>query len=203
MYEYQIYQHLILWGKCMKSKKWLYVACGWPMCNVPIIFQSAIPTNENSVGPLGAASCQPASLGLRHYSSYEIEWNRIVFRENRWTPAHRIHLNFTYLALLWRSPKPNQVIMGRSKRGGQGVQTPLKYHKNIGFPSNTLKNHKATIQCWAIIGMPAKCHFNGVSLADRWWPRLSPHQLKKTKQFSSYPNVIISIQIWFSYSIQS
>ena len=36
----------------------------------------------------------------------------------------------------------------RIQRGGQGVRTPLKNHKNIGFLSNTgldsLKNHKAT-----------------------------------------------------------
>ena len=41
--------------------------------------------------------------------------------------------------------------------------------QNIGFLSNTgpdpLKNHKASIQCWAIIGTPAKRHLNGVSLA--------------------------------------
>ena len=39
--------------------------------------------------------------------------------------------------------------MGGSRGGGgQGVRTPLKNHKNIGFLSNTgpdpLKNHKAT-----------------------------------------------------------
>ena len=37
--------------------------------------------------------------------------------------------------------------------GGQGVRTPLKNNKNIGFLSNTgpdpLKNQEATIQCWA------------------------------------------------------
>ena len=44
--------------------------------------------------------------------------------------------------------------------GGQGVRTPGKITKNIGFLSNTgldpLKNHKATKS--AIIGTPAKCH---------------------------------------------
>ena len=37
---------------------------------------------------------------------------------------------------------------GRIQRGGQGVRTPLKNHKKLGFLSNTgpdpLKNHKAT-----------------------------------------------------------
>ena len=28
-----------------------------------------------------------------------------------------------------------------------------------------LENHKA--QCWANIGLPAKCHLNGISLAGR------------------------------------
>ena len=45
---------------------------------------------------------------------------------------------------------------------------------------------QAIIQWLAIIGTPVKRHFNGVLLADRWWPNfsgisiLSPsHQLKK------------------------
>ena len=48
--------------------------------------------------------------------------------------------------------------------GGQGVRTPLKNLKNIGFSSNTgpdpLKNpnYQDSIQCWAIVGTPAKHH---------------------------------------------
>ena len=48
---------------------------------------------------------------------------------------------------------------------------PLKNHKNIGFLSNTgsdpLKNcsYQASIQCWAIIGTPAKRHL----MAFHWW----------------------------------
>ena len=49
--------------------------------------------------------------------------------------------------------------------GGQGVRIPLKNHKNIGSLSNTgpdpLKIYQASIQCWAIIGTPAKRHLNG------------------------------------------
>ena len=55
--------------------------------------------------------------------------------------------------------------------GGQGVKTPLKNHKNIGFLSNTcpdpLKNHKAT-KPDSMLGhhrqdseMPFKWHFTG------------------------------------------
>ena len=58
--------------------------------------------------------------------------------------------------------------MGGS-RGGQGIR---KNHKNIGFPRNTgldsltkSQSYQASIQCWAIIGTPAKCHLKGVSLA--------------------------------------
>ena len=54
--------------------------------------------------------------------------------------------------------------------GGRGSRPPEK-SQNIGFLSKTglnpLENHKATIQCWAIIGPPAKRHLNGVSLAGR------------------------------------
>ena len=48
--------------------------------------------------------------------------------------------------------------------GRTGGPDPLKNHKNIGFPGNTgpdpLKNrsYQASIQCWAIIGTPAKRH---------------------------------------------
>ena len=47
-------------------------------------------------------------------------------------------------------------------KGDRGSGPPLKNHKNIGFSSNTgpdpLKNrsYQASIQCWAIIGTPAK-----------------------------------------------
>ena len=44
----------------------------------------------------------------------------------------------------------------RGSRGEQGVWTPLKNHKNIGFPSNTdldpLKDHKATKPATSMLG---------------------------------------------------
>ena len=61
--------------------------------------------------------------------------------------------------------------------GGQGVRTPLKTHKNIGFHSNTgpnpLKNQKAIKPVFNVgpssqfIVTPAQCYLNGVSLAGR------------------------------------
>ena len=62
--------------------------------------------------------------------------------------------------------------------GGDRGSGPLQEnHKNIGFLRNTgpdpLKNHKATIQFWVIIGTPANRHLNGVSLAGRCWPAYS------------------------------
>ena len=53
-----------------------------------------------------------------------------------------------------------------------GGPDPMKNHKAIGSLSNTgpdpLKNQKATsIHCWAIIGLSAKRHLNGFSLAGR------------------------------------
>ena len=42
----------------------------------------------------------------------------------------------------------------------------LKNHKN-------LKAYQASFQCWSIIGMPVKSHFNGVWLAGRWWSAYS------------------------------
>ena len=35
------------------------------------------------------------------------------------------------------------------------------------------QSYQASIQCWVIIGPPAKRHLNGVSLAGRWWPAYS------------------------------
>ena len=63
--------------------------------------------------------------------------------------------------------------MGGSRGGGgvTGGPDPLKNHKNIGLLSDSgpdrQKNHKARLYCWAIIGMPVKCHLNGVSLAGQ------------------------------------
>ena len=60
--------------------------------------------------------------------------------------------------------------------GGQWVQTPppLKNHKNIGFSQQywsespeKSQSYKASIQCWAIMGPPAKRHLNDVSLVGR------------------------------------
>ena len=58
--------------------------------------------------------------------------------------------------------------------GGQGVRTPLKNQKNIGFPSNidpdslNSQSYQARIQSMlAIIGTPAKRHFNSVPLVGR------------------------------------
>ena len=68
--------------------------------------------------------------------------------------------------------------MGGFRGGGTGgpdpPPPPLKNHKNIGFPINIdldplkiTKLYQASIQWWAIIGMPAKRHFNGVLLAGQ------------------------------------
>ena len=55
--------------------------------------------------------------------------------------------------------------------GGQGVRTPLKNHKNIGFPSKywsgSPKNHKATKP--AFNGGPSTRQQNAISKAFRWW----------------------------------
>ena len=60
--------------------------------------------------------------------------------------------------------------MGRS-RGGQGVRTPLKNHKNIGFLSNTgpdpLKNHKATKPAFNFGPLSARQQ-NATKMAFRW-----------------------------------
>ena len=63
---------------------------------------------------------------------------------------------------------------GRIQREGGGAGgIPLKSRKNIGFLSITgpdplkIRIYQASIQCWAIIGPPAKHHLNGVSLAGR------------------------------------
>ena len=61
----------------------------------------------------------------------------------------------------------------RIQRGRQGVQAPLKNHKNIEFLSNWFgspeksQSYQASIQCWAIISMPAKRHLNGISMAGQ------------------------------------
>ena len=35
------------------------------------------------------------------------------------------------------------------------------------------QSSQASIQCWAIMGPPAKCHLNGISLVGQWWPDFS------------------------------
>ena len=54
--------------------------------------------------------------------------------------------------------------------GGRGPDPLLKNYKNIRFLSNTgpyplkTQSYQSDIQCWAIIGPPAKRHLNGI----RW-----------------------------------
>ena len=99
--------------------------------------------------------------------------------------------------------------MGGSRGRDRGSGPPVKNHKNIGFLSNTgpdpLKNHSclASIQCWAIIGMPAKCHLNGVSLAGRWWVEngglivvFGPSLPSSTKRLSKGGGGLICAHAW-------
>ena len=85
--------------------------------------------------------------------------------------------------------------------GDRGPPPPpprhVKYHKNIGFPSNTrpdpLKNHKVTKPAFNVgpssdSETPFKWRFAGGSMLARlWWylDRLSPHQLRKKKPLST------------------
>ena len=95
---------------------------------------------------------------------------------------------------LSRSSLTSCALHVRIQRGGRGSgPLPLKNRKKCGFSSNTgpdpLKNcsYQASIQCWAIIGTPAKRHL----MAFRWrandGPLIvvhgsSPHILKKKKK---------------------
>ena len=58
-----------------------------------------------------------------------------------------------------------------SRGGGDRGSGPSGNYKNIEFFSSTgLNPLKITkIQCWAIMGPPAKRHLNGVSLAGLSW----------------------------------
>ena len=83
----------------------------------------------------------------------------MLFYVNHWSVLCYIVYNITQ----WTSLRENVPTNVRIQRGGQGARTnPVKNHKNIVFSSNTgldpLKNcsYEASIQCWAIIGTPAK-----------------------------------------------
>ena len=68
----------------------------------------------------------------------------------------------------------------------RGSRTPLKNHKAIGFPSNTgwlgssekSQSYQASIRCFAITGLPAKCHLNFFSLEGCLWPAFSGIRIK-------------------------
>ena len=71
----------------------------------------------------------------------------------------------------------NQNMCGSGGRQGVRPPPPPENHKNIGFSSNIdpdplkSQSYQASIQWWAIINTPAKCHFNGI----RWRADVGPH----------------------------
>ena len=90
---------------------------------------------------------------------------RLVTRKSRRKPACR------YIR--------SEISCADPEGDSYGVRTPpppppLKIHKNILFSSITgldsLKNrsYQASIQCWAIIGTPAKRHLMHLMMAFRW-----------------------------------
>ena len=82
-------------------------------------------------------------------------------------------------------------IQGGNGVGENGSRPPLENHKAIGFLSNTgpdplenKKSYQASIQCWAIIGSPAKRHLNALVVFGSHLPtstkkivRIAPHTL--------------------------
>ena len=102
-------------------------------------------------------------------------------RQDSKTKKHIQQKGSTKEASPWNGPARFIQNTCEDPEGETGGPDPLKNHKNIGFSSSTspdpLKNRssQASIQCWAIIGPPAKRHLmleNGVKLAY-------PHELKK------------------------
>ena len=77
---------------------------------------------------------------------------------------------------------------------------PLKNHKNMGFLSNTgldplkkSQSYQASIQCWVIMGRPAKRHLNGILPGGpmmarfKWYlDPLSSHKKTKIKCCQSW-----------------
>ena len=67
----------------------------------------------------------------------------------------------------------------RIQRGDSGSGPPWRIAKfRVSWPFSSRSLEKITklpsqIQCWAIIGLPAKLHLNGVSLAGWQWPTFS------------------------------
>ena len=51
-------------------------------------------------------------------------------------------------------------MRGSRGLGDRGSGPSLKNHKNIGFPSNTGPD-PIKVECWAILGTPAKWRFAG------------------------------------------
>ena len=127
-------------------------------------------------------------MGLCHYQY----WHQHDQDQNQsicLTLIHSVVVGWTNIQYINVDVDTNR-IRGRIQRVGDRWSgpppppPPLKKSQNIGFLSKTvqdpLKNqqsYQASIQFWAIIGTPAKCHLNGVLLAGRWWAhldRLSP-----------------------------
>ena len=120
--------------------------------------------------------------------------------------------------LFHRTKRPSELMRwSREEDSPLPQDSPLpphpKNHKNIGFLSNTgpdllnitklSSQHSITVRP-SIIGTPAKCHLNGVSLAGWWWPTYTgiwilphpSHQRKKHCQSWTPTDKTFWIRVW-------
>ena len=116
--------------------------------------------------------CKELMLETHCYSQIMTEFrDRLTFMRMKLCSCAHLTIEKDTNCMCWSSGG-----RGGDRRSGP---LPLKNHKNIGFLSNTCsvfwksQSYQARIQCWVIMGPPAKHHLNGVSLAGSWCPAYS------------------------------
>ena len=82
-----------------------------------------------------------------------------------------LYANFSAYSISW-NVRHFTIRHARIKRGDRGTLPSWKITNLLGFLVRVRIpwSYQISVQCWAIIGPQAKRHFNGVSLAGRWWP---------------------------------
>ena len=126
-----------------------------------------------------------ASLNYVHFYARYCLWRHFLWRPRMRTCIYKVQktcINSTWIAWLIHGFLPVKTwLLIACGTAFYAIIVVYRFYCMALFHSQTRRHminvyshsryiYQASIQCSAMIGQPAKCHLNGVSLAGRSWP---------------------------------